>query len=83
LTGAQERVLVALVCLCPEIGRETTLHPVAQRAGLTPGPAMLALRGLERRRMVWKHDADGETPGPTWTPTQGGLEHAEAVRPLT
>src|SRR3712207_8450608 len=71
LTAAQERALLALVNLCPELGAEARLQPIAEAAGLAPGPASLALRGLERRRMVWRHEDDGDT-GPTWTPTHEG-----------
>jgi hypothetical protein len=76
LTEAQQRVLVALVDLCPEIHHEAALRPIAERAGLPPGPASLALKGLERRRMAWRHDDDGAEPA--WTPTQTGRGYAEA-----
>jgi hypothetical protein len=82
LTEAQERALIAIVDLCPELGSEATLKPISDRAGLPPGPAMLALKGLERRRMVWKHDEDGDDE-PTWTPTGPGRDHAQAVRAKT
>ena len=78
LTDAQQRMLIALVDLCPELGREAALRPVADRAGLKPGPATLALRGLVRRRMAWKHEGGGDEPG--WTPTQAGRDLAASVR---
>src|SRR5687767_3860617 len=56
LTDAQQRALQALVELCPEIHHEAVLRPIADRAGMPPGPASLALKGLERRRMAWRHD---------------------------
>ena len=78
LTDAQERVLRALVDLCPGVGQEAGLRAIADRAGLPPGPASLALRGLERRRMAWKHENAGTNPA--WTPTQDGRSHARAAR---
>ena len=78
LTEAQERALLALVDLCPGLGDEEKLHPIAQRAGLPPGPATLALRGLVRRRMAWKHDENGDDAA--WTPTQAGRDLAVSVR---
>ena len=78
LTAAQERALLALVELCPEVGKEATLRPIADRAGLPPGPATLALRGLVRRRMAWHHDDGGDEAG--WTPTQPGRERAAALK---
>ena len=82
LTDAQERALLALVELCPDVGREAALHPIAERAGLPPGPATLALRGLVRRRMAWKHDDDDDGK-PMWTPTHHGRDLAEVVRAKT
>ena len=81
MTEAQERVLVALVGLCPEIHHEALLRPIADRAGLPPGPASLALKGLERRRMAWRHDEEGAEP--TWTPTQAGRGAADGSRAKT
>ena len=78
LTDAQERTLLALVDLCPAVGSEAALRPIAEAAGMQPGPATLALRGLVRRRMAWKHDDEGD--GSAWTPTHGGRELAETVR---
>lgn len=79
LTGAQERTLLALVDLCPEVGEEARLRRIADSAGMPPGPASLALRGLVRRRMAWKNGDEGDEPG--WTPTQAGRERAGAERP--
>jgi hypothetical protein len=78
LTGAQERALLALVELCPEVGGEAPLRPIADVAGLPPGPATLALRGLVRRRMAWRQGDDGDEAG--WTPTQIGRQLAGAFR---
>ena len=77
LTDAQERALVALVELCPGVGAEAPLRPIADTADMPPGPASLALGGLERRRMVWRHQDEGEEA--TWTPTQNGREVAEGL----
>ena len=78
LTEAQERTLFALIALCPEVGSEAPLHPVAEGADLAPGPAKLALRGLERRRMAFLHE-DGDVA--LWSPTQIGRDHAAELRP--
>jgi hypothetical protein len=78
LTEAQERILLALVDLCPRVGTEAALQPIASRARMQPGPATLALRGLVRRRMAWMHDEEGEESA--WTPTQPGRQLAETVR---
>jgi hypothetical protein len=77
LTEAQERALFALIALCPDVGSESPLHPIAERAELAPGPAKLALRGLERRRMAWLHE---DAEGALWTPTQIGRDHAAGLR---
>ena len=79
LTDAQERTLLALVDLCPGVGREAELRPIADAAGMQPGPATLALRGLVRRRMAWKHEVEGHESA-SWTPTHAGRDLAEAVR---
>lgn len=80
LTDAQERALIALVDLCPGTGAESPLRPIATAAAMPPGPASLALRGLVRRRMAWKHDDEGD--GETWTPTQGGRAAVDTMRDL-
>jgi DNA-binding IclR family transcriptional regulator len=59
LTGAQQRVLAALVDLCWEPGSETTLAEVVRVTGLAPGAAKQALQGLERRRCAEGHDEGG------------------------
>ena len=79
LTDAQERVLLALVELCPDVGSEAQLRPIAAAAGTPPGPASLAMRGLVRRRMAWKHDGE-EGDEPAWTPTHAGRDAAAIVR---
>lgn len=69
---------MALVELCPEIGSEARLRPIADAASMPPGPASLALRGLVRRRMAWRHEDDADDEA-TWTPTQAGRELGEAA----
>lgn len=81
LTDAQERTLLALVDLCPGVGAEASLRPIADAAAMQPGPATLALRGLVRRRMAWRQDEEGGEPA--WTPTQPGRQLAETVRERT
>ena len=68
---------MALVDLCPGVGSEAKLRPIADAAGMPPGPASLALRGLVRRRMAWRHQDEGDEA--TWTPTQSGRELGETV----
>jgi hypothetical protein len=73
LTLAQERSLVALAALCPGLGEEAPAADVALRSGLRHGATTLALRGLERRRLVAGH---GEGPR-CWAPTLTGRAHAK------
>ena len=73
LTVAQERALVALAALCPGLGEEALAADVARRSGLRTGAATLALRGLERRRLVAGH---GDEPR-HWGPTLTGRAHAK------
>jgi hypothetical protein len=73
LTPAQERTLVAIAALCPGLGQEATAADIAGRSGLRHGATTLALRGLERRRLVAGH---GEEPR-LWGPTLTGRAHAK------
>ena len=74
LTRAQEHSLIALVALCAGLGEEATAAAVAARSGLRHGATTLALRGLERRRLVAGHN---EEDGPqAWAPTLIGRAHA-------
>lgn len=75
LTLAQERALVALVAICPGLGEEATAGAVAKHSGLRPGATTLALRGLERRRLVAGH-GDGHEQR-SWAPTLIGRAHAK------
>jgi hypothetical protein len=69
LTRAQERALVGLAALCPGLGEEAPAATIATESGLRHGATTLALRGLERRRLVTGHgdDADPRMWGPTLT----------------
>jgi len=76
LSNAQERVLRALVELCPALGHDARLCEVAGRAGLRPNAACLALGALTQRRLVVHLPADGghESRG-TYTPSYCGRQH--------
>ena len=67
LNGAQRRVLSALVDLCPGPGQEAPGARVALEAGMTPGPAKLALGALRTRRLVDSFDEGGDAWAPTFT----------------
>ena len=75
LTPAQERSLVALAALCPGLGEEAPAADVAERSGLRHGATTLALRGLERRRLVHGHGEDSDPR--CWAPTLIGRAHAK------
>jgi hypothetical protein len=77
LTRAQERSLVALVALCPGLGEEATAAAVAAASGLRHGATTLALRGLERRRLVHGHGDDGDPR--CWSPTMTGRAQAKQL----
>lgn len=68
LTQPQQRVLAALVSLCPEAGAETDARAVAEAAGLRLGSVVLVLRALDKRRLAVVHDGDP----PVWSPTMEG-----------
>jgi hypothetical protein len=69
LTAAQERSLVALAALCPRLGEEASAAAVAEASGIHAGATTLALRGLERRRLVICHRTGDER---LWAPTLTG-----------
>lgn len=77
LTPAQERSLVALAALCPGLGEEASAAEVAVRSGLRHGSTTLALRGLERRRLVTGHGEDADPR--TWAPTLIGRAQAKQL----
>jgi hypothetical protein len=78
LTAAQERSLVALVELCSGLGEEASAAEVAAKSGVRHGATTLALRGLERRRLVTGHGADHDPR--MWTPTLTGRALARHLR---
>jgi hypothetical protein len=80
LTAAQERSLIALAALCPGLGEEATAAAVAGRSGLRHGATTLALRGLERRRLVTGHGKDGDPRH--WAPTLTGRAEAKHLSRL-
>jgi hypothetical protein len=75
LTLAQKRALVALVRTCPDMGGEADASLVARVSGLKPNAAVLALEGLERRKL-----AVGHTDPAAWSPTMSGRGMAKYVR---
>ncbi len=75
LSDAQQRVLLALVDLCPDLGAEVEMGVVAAAAGVKPSATTLALGGLRRRRFV---EAEGSQPQ-MWHPTFGGRELARRL----
>ena len=76
LNGAQRRVLLAIVELCPGPGQDAHPARVALAAGMTPGPVTLALGGLRRRRLVEHADQAGDS----WAPTFSGRVEVRAYR---
>ena len=68
---------MALAALCPGMGAEASAAAVAVESGLRHGATTLALRGLERRRLVTGH-GDDQDPR-YWTPTLTGRAHAKHI----
>jgi DNA-binding MarR family transcriptional regulator len=75
LTPAQRRALIALVEACPTLGQEVPSKAVADAARMAGGATTLALRGLERRQLVVRHDVDEEC----WSPTLPGRARAREL----
>jgi len=75
LTPAQRRVLIALVDACPTLGQEVASKSVADAAKMAGGATTLALRGLERRQLVVRHDSEDEC----WSPTLPGRARAREL----
>jgi hypothetical protein len=80
LTAAQERSLVALAELCPGLGEEASAAQVGTQSGIRHGATTLALRGLERRRLVTGHGEDADPR--MWAPTLTGRALAKHLRGL-
>jgi hypothetical protein len=77
LTQPQQRVLGALVALCPEAGCDVEARAVADSAQLRLGSVVVVLRSLEKRRLVLSHE--GEPEG--WAPTMTGRSRVRHFRP--
>jgi hypothetical protein len=75
LTAAQERALVGLAELCPGLGEEASAADIAKQTGSRHGATTLALRGLERRRLVTGHGSDPRS----WAPTLTGRALAKTL----
>lgn len=69
---------MALAGLCSGLGEEASAAQVAAASGLRHGATTLALRGLERRRLVTGHGADSDPR--TWAPTLTGRALAKHLR---
>lgn len=61
---------MALARLCPGLGEEASAAEVAAASGIRHGATTLALRGLERRRLVTGHGGDSDPR--VWAPTLTG-----------
>lgn len=77
LTQPQQRVLTALVALCPDEGCDVDARAVADAAQLRLGSVVVVLRSLEKRRLVLVHE--GEPEG--WAPTMTGRSRVRHFRP--
>ena len=78
LTRSQQRVLAALVHLCPTAGGEVTARDVARAAGSRLGAVVVVLQSLVDLRFVTRFDGDDEQPT-VWTPTMTGRARARAA----
>ena len=71
LTASQQRVLAALVSVCPDSGCDASARTVADAAGLRLGSVVLVLRSLEKMRLAHVLPGEaGEDEG--WAPTLTG-----------
>ena len=71
LTRSQQRVLAALVSVCPEDGCDVDGRTVSEAAGLRLGSVVVVLRSLEKQRLVILHPGEfGQPDG--WMPTMTG-----------
>ena len=75
LTPAQRRALIALVDACSALGQEVSSKAVADAARMAGGATTLALRGLERRQLVVRHEVDDDL----WSPTLPGRARAREL----
>jgi hypothetical protein len=77
LTQSQQRVLSALVALCPDSGCDVPAREVADAAKLRLGSVVVVLRSLVKRRLALVHE--GEPEG--WAPTMTGRSRVRHFRP--
>ncbi len=77
LKAPQQRVLEALVELCPDPGNEATAREVAHAAGQRVGAVVVVLRSLTGLRFATAFD-DGEH-AVAWAPTLTGRNRAGSV----
>jgi hypothetical protein len=77
LTQSQQRVLAALVALCPEAGCDVDARAVSDAAELRLGSVIVVLRSLEKRKLALMHE--GEPEG--WAPTMTGRSRVRHFRP--
>jgi hypothetical protein len=71
LTAPQRAILEALVEHAPALGEDVCPRAVADKAGQRFGSAMLALRNLERQRLVIESPVEGDAEA-RWSPTLTG-----------
>jgi hypothetical protein len=76
LTQSQQRVLAALVALCPEAGCDVDARAVSEVAELRLGSVVVVLRSLAKRKLALLHE--GEPEG--WAPTMTGRSRVRHFR---
>ena len=77
LTQPQQRILRALVALCPADGCDVDARTVSEVAELRLGSVVVVLRSLEKRGLALVHE--GEPEG--WAPTMTGRSRVRHFRP--
>ena len=77
LTPSQQRVLAALVALCPDSGCDVDAREVSEAADQRLGSVVVVLRSLEKRKLALVHDGDPEG----WAPTMTGRSRVRHFRP--
>lgn len=78
ITPSQQKVLTALVNLCPDDGNDATARQVADEAYIRLGSVVVVLRSLVKRRLALLHE-DTEDH---WSPTMSGrarIRHSRAA----
>jgi hypothetical protein len=79
LTQSQQRVLAALVALCPDSGCDVDARAISEAAQLRLGSVIVVLRSLEKRKLALVHEGEGEPEG--WAPTLTGRTRVRHFRP--